>query len=256
MLAAIPAERRAAVLNSLTDGASRSLLHIAVQRRHEPLARLLLGMVGGRGEARRGRCAWSKMKRQLLRVHQQWNGGSKQPAPQLPTHLPQGARPTSQSEGRSPLLLLLLEQGKLEQAQQAQQPGGEEGGEEAEEETAAGDPATQLQRIEAAFLQHWQLHDTARALHPDQKANHPALLREWLLRQRGTTLDPLLADAARRQELGQTAVNERNTPLLELLLEQPAFSAAGGQARGCDGGAGSSGSRQQLGCDQVGACRH
>ena len=48
MLAAIPAERRAAVLNSLTDGASRSLLHIAVQRRHEPLAHLLLGMVGRR----------------------------------------------------------------------------------------------------------------------------------------------------------------------------------------------------------------
>ena len=49
MLAAIPAEQRAAVLNSLTDAAGRSLLHIAVQRRHEPLAQLLLGMVRGQG---------------------------------------------------------------------------------------------------------------------------------------------------------------------------------------------------------------
>ncbi len=51
MLAAVPDEKRTAVLNTLTDSGGRSLLHIAVQRRHEPLAQLLLGMVGwGGGE--------------------------------------------------------------------------------------------------------------------------------------------------------------------------------------------------------------
>ena len=172
----------------------------------------------------------------------------------LPTRLPQGARPTSQSEGRSPLLLLLMERGKLQQAQQAQQAGeaGSEAAADADNEAAAGDPATQQSQIEAAFLQHWQMQDTARALHPDQRGDHTALLRDWLLHQRARILDPLLANEAGRRELGQTAVNERSTHLLQLLLDQPGFSAAGERTLG--GAASGAGKTDRPACCPCAPC--
>lgn len=91
----------------------------------------------------------------------------------------------------------------------------------------AGPASEAALRIEASFLQHWQLADTAKALQPGMPAGVAQLLRGWLLRQRRTTLDPLLADPASMQALGQAAVSDRNVPLLELLLELPGFSAQG-----------------------------
>lgn len=89
-----------------------------------------------------------------------------------------------------------------------------------------------LLQLEAAFLQHWALADTAKALHPRQRADDTALLRAWLLEHRSVTLDSLLADEAQQRALGQAGVDDRNAPLLELLLQQPGFSAQGGRAAG------------------------
>ncbi|KAL4457799.1 hypothetical protein ABPG75_012664 [Micractinium tetrahymenae] len=204
MLSHIPAERRAAVLNTLVDQQDNSLLHIAVARLDAALAQMLLGM---------------------------------------------GARPTSQSEGRgdgerrsagkSPLLRLLhkLPGTAAEAADRPASAGSAEAEGEDEAASAAGsaaaaaaskvDAADAAVHIEAACLQHWQLADTAKMLQPGQPPGSAQLLRGWLLRQRGTTLDPLLADPQQQQPLGQAAVNDRNVPLLELLLEQPGFSAQG-----------------------------
>jgi hypothetical protein len=139
----------------------------------------------------------------------------------------QGARPTSQADIRSPLLWVLLQQ-QQQQGQQAAAPPPDEGEEEAVD--AQKGPAAQaqsLQQLLDAFLQHWQPQDTAAVLHPTLAPKHNALLRQWLLQERARTLDPLLAVPAARNALGQAAVNERNTPLLELLLEELAFSAQG-----------------------------
>jgi hypothetical protein len=84
-----------------------------------------------------------------------------------------------------------------------------------------------LLELEQAFLDAWQPEDTAQALHPSQKASDAALLRAWLLRHRAVTLDPLLADSAACRALGQAAVDDRNAALLELLLDEPQFSAQG-----------------------------
>lgn len=189
--------------------------------------------------------------------------------PQLPVflvcHAPtplQGARPTSQSEGRSPLLRLLrkLQPPGQEQAAAAapaaeeQQP---EQGQEAEAAPSEADAASAAasdggdagessdaaaaRQLEAAFLEAWQPEDTAHVLHPEQRPADAALLRAWLLAQRAATLDPALADASSARALGQAAVEERNLPLLELLLEQPAFSAQGGWVGGLVGWAGRDG---------------
>jgi hypothetical protein len=130
----------------------------------------------------------------------------------------QGARPTSQSERRSPLLRLLR---RLQ--------GGPEGGAGRTGSAAEGDAEQwdALREIEAAFLQSWQLEDAIRALNAGQKPTDAAVLRSWLLQHRAHTLDPFLADPAQRRTLGQAAVDDRIRPLLELLLEEPSFSAQG-----------------------------
>ncbi|PSC71609.1 TPR and ankyrin repeat-containing 1-like isoform A [Micractinium conductrix] len=179
-LSYLPAEQRAAVLNSLVDARGNSLLHVAVSRHDVGMAQTLLEM---------------------------------------------GARPTSQSEGRSPLLRLLhwLEaEGPGGGAAAAVVPAGEpeqgSGGEALQE---------QLRQVEAAFLQHWALADTAKVLHPAQRPADAAIVGAWVLRQRGRTLDPLLGSPGERRQLAQAGVDDRNVPLLELLLEQPGFSAEG-----------------------------
>lgn len=143
----------------------------------------------------------------------------------------QGARPTSQADIKSPLLWV-LQQRQQQLQQQGQQAAADAPPEEEEEEAvdALQGPAAQAQSLQAlltAFLQHWQPEDTATVLHASLPPKHNALLRQWLLAERARALDPLLADPAARAVLGQAAVNERNTPLLELLLREPAFSAAG-----------------------------
>jgi hypothetical protein len=122
---------------------------------------------------------------------------------------------------------VLLQQHQ-QQGQQAAAPPPEEGEEEAvDAQQGPAALARSLQQLLDAFLQHWQPQDTAAVLHPTLAPKHNALLRQWLLQERARTLDPLLADPAARTALGQAAVNERNTPLLELLLEELAFSAQG-----------------------------
>ena len=139
----------------------------------------------------------------------------------------QGARPTSQADIRSPLLWVLLQQHQ-QQGQQAAAPPPEEGEEEAvDAQQGPAALARCLQQLLDAFLQHWQPQDTAAVLHPTLAPKHNALLRQWLLQERARTLDPLLAVPAARNALGQAAVNERDTPLLELLLEELAFSSQG-----------------------------
>ncbi|KAL4858033.1 TPR and ankyrin repeat-containing protein 1 [Chlorella vulgaris] len=132
--------------------------------------------------------------------------------------LDKGARPTSQSERRSPLLRLLR---RLQ--------GGPEGGAGRPGSAAEGDAEQwdTLREIEAAFLQSWQLEDTIRALNAGQKPTDAEVLRSWLLQHRAHTLDACLADPSKRRLLGQAAVDDRNQPLLELLLEEPSFSAHG-----------------------------
>jgi hypothetical protein len=134
----------------------------------------------------------------------------------------QGSRPTSQSEGRSPLLRLLL---KLPAGDASSNDGAEAAAPASEEEA---EEQQQLRAIEAAFLQHWQPQDTAALLNPSQRPADAALLRRWLQAHRGRTLDPLLAEESARRTLGQAAVDARNVPLLDVLLEEPVFSAAGG----------------------------
>lgn len=130
----------------------------------------------------------------------------------------QGARPSSQSERRSPLLRLLR---RLQ--------GGSEGGAGRPGSAGEGDAEQwdALKEIEAAFLQSWKLEDTIRALNAGQKPTDAEVLRSWLLQHRAHTLDAFLADPSQRRSLGQAAVDDRNRPLLELLLEEPSFSAQG-----------------------------
>lgn len=100
-----------------------------------------------------------------------------------------------------------------------------------EEAAAAAEQEDQeqdaLRQMEGAFLAHWRAEDTTKALHPSQRPADSALLHDWLLQRRGVTLDPILSDAKQRQAVGQAAVDDRNRLLLELLLDEPGFSAQG-----------------------------
>lgn len=96
-------------------------------------------------------------------------------------------------------------------------------------EAAGAGISKRLREVEAVLLQHWLPEaDTAHALLPRHSPADARLLRAWLLGHRAVTLFPVLADAERMRQLGQTAVNERNTLLLDLLLIEPRFSAQGG----------------------------